>query len=121
MKLSNMRLPKMLRGRLPWSLVLRRADFVAVLALFALTVLDASWYYLRAETILGSDAATQYYPFYYFLGQSLSSGNLPLWNPYQFSGTPFAADPLSGWTYLPAMVLFTLLPLALAIKGFMFL
>jgi hypothetical protein len=33
-----------------------------------------------------------------------------------FSGTPFAANPQSGWTYLPAMVIFALLPLASAAK-----
>ena len=38
-----------------------------------------------------------------------------------FSGTPFAANPLSGWTYLPAMVLFTLLPLATAARAYLIL
>ena len=33
---------------------------------------------------------------------------------------PFAADPLSGWTYLPAMLLFTFLPLVVAAKGYVF-
>ena len=32
----------------------------------------------------------------------------------QFGGAPFAADPQSGWTYLPAMVLFTALPVSAA-------
>lgn len=70
---------------------------------------------------VGLDSATQFYPWYSFLGETLRGGELPGWNPHQFSGVPFAADPLSGWTYLPAMVLFTLLPLVPAAKGYLFL
>ena len=113
---------KAIRARLPTIVpvfVLRHADLAAGFLLFALTAVTDSDLF-RIEDILGSDAATQYYPFYYFLGESLRSGSIPGWNPYQFSGTPFAADPLSGWTYLPAMVLFTLFPLVVAVKGLMF-
>src|ERR687884_197187 len=102
------------------SLVLRHPDAAMVFSLLALTVIG-EWDLLRSQTTLGSDAATQYYLFYYFLGKSLSSGQIPAWNPYQFSGTPFAGDPLSGWSYLPAMILFSLLPLVAAVKSFMFL
>ncbi|MDQ3965128.1 MAG: hypothetical protein M3246_01550, partial [Actinomycetota bacterium] len=89
---------KALWPRLPSvSFVRRHADFAAVLALLALTVVG-EWDLFRKEITLGMDAATQYYPFYYFLGESLWSGSIPAWNPYQFSGTPFAADPLTGWS-----------------------
>src|SRR5436309_2176980 len=114
--------PKMLR-LFPLSLasfVLRHPDAAMVFALLALTIIG-EWDLLHSQSTLGSDAATQYYPWYYFLGESLSSGQVPAWNPHQFSGTPFAADPLSGWSYLPAMLLFTFLPLGIAVKGFMFL
>src|ERR671933_1502800 len=112
---------KMLRFRLlSASSAQRYTDVAAALTLFALTLL-ADGDLFRNEITLGSDAATQYYPFYYFLGESLRSGSLPAWNPYQFSGTPFAADPLSGWGYLLAMLLFTFLPLVGAVKGLMFL
>src|SRR5215204_5665301 len=87
------------------TVIRRHADLAAVLMLFALTVVGEGDLF-RAEIPLGMDAATQYYPWYYFLGETLSSGDIPGWNPYQFSGTPFAADPLSGWTYLPAMLRF---------------
>jgi hypothetical protein len=39
-----------------------------------------------------------------FLGRSLAAGHVPLWNPFEMAGTPFAADPQSGWLYLPAML-----------------
>ena len=99
--------------------VRRHADLAIVLVLGVLTLVTEGDL-LRDKVTLGSDAATQYYPFYYFLGESLSSGSIPGWNPYQFSGTPFAADPLTGWAYLPAMLLFTLLPLTAAVKSLMF-
>src|ERR687885_91502 len=114
-------LKKALRFRLSLtSFVLRHPDAAMVFSLLALTLIG-EWDLLRSQTTLGMDAATQYYPWYYFLGKSLSSGQIPAWNPYQFSGTPFAGDPLSGWSYLPAMVLFSLLPLVAAVKSFMFL
>src|ERR671937_1728142 len=94
------------------------ADVVALVALAALTVL-AQPHLLTADTLISLDSASQYYPWYAFLGQSLRAGHIPGWNPATFSGTPFAANPLSGWTYLPAMVLFTLLPLALAAKAYL--
>src|SRR3954451_13899564 len=100
-------------------LVRRHADAGAMLALFALTVLSDRDLFGSTIT-LGMDSATQYYPWYYFLGESLRSGSIPGWNPYQFSGTPFAADPLTGWAYLAAMLLFTGPPLAPAIKSLMF-
>src|SRR5215203_5899460 len=110
------------RARLPSVVsvfVLRHADLAAAFLLFALTAVTDSDLFHNKIT-LGMDAATQYYPWYYFLGESLRTGSIPGWNPYQFSGTPFAADPLSGWAYVPAMVLFTLLPLVAAVKGLMF-
>ncbi len=39
-----------------------------------------------------------------FLGRSLAAGHVPLWNPFEMAGTPFAADPQSGWLYLPGML-----------------
>lgn len=54
------------------------------------------------------DNLTAYLPWYTLLGERLRAGEIPGWNPYQFSGTPFAGDPQSGWMYLPAMIPFTL-------------
>lgn len=97
----------------------RYTDLAAVLLLLILTVVS-QWPLLRGGTIVGIDSATQFYPWYSYLGESLRSGEVPGWNPHQFSGAPFAADPLSGWSYLPAMLLFTLLPLTMAAKVYLF-
>lgn len=96
------------------------SDVRAVFLLLGLT-LAAGWDLLRGGTIISQDTLTQFYPWYSFLGERLRSADIPAWNPYSFSGAPFAADPLSGWTYLPAMSLFTLLPLATAAGAFMLL
>ena len=110
----------MLQSLFFYAVVHRRADAYAVCVLFALTV-ASMWGFLGDEPIVGPDPATQYYPWYAFLGESLRAGDIPAWNPHQFSGAPFAADPLSGWTYLPAMLLFAFLPLAAAAKAYAFL
>jgi hypothetical protein len=74
---------------------------------------------IDAGIAVGMDTATAFYPWYTFLGERLRAGVLPVWNPYQFSGMPFAADPESGWTYLPAMALFSALPLPAAATGYL--
>ncbi|MGH2683742.1 MAG: hypothetical protein ACRDIX_10965, partial [Actinomycetota bacterium] len=57
-------------------------------------------------------------PNHCFLGNSLAAGRIPTWNPYALAGTPFAADPQSGWLYLPAMALYAGLPCHVAIRWF---
>lgn len=93
----------------------RRADLVALLVL-VLTIVISARDMLLDPVRAGLDSFTFFWPMYAFLGEQLRSGNVPGWNPYQFSGVPFAADPESGWMYLPAMLAFTLLPLGAAIK-----
>jgi hypothetical protein len=95
----------------------RRADFIAPVVILALTVV-AGWDLVSGGVVVSKDPITQYYPWYSYLGESLRAGDIPAWNPSQFSGAPFAGDPLSGWTYLPAMILFTILPLWSAASGF---
>jgi hypothetical protein len=53
-----------------------------------------------------------------FLGRSLASGHVPLWNPFEMTGTRFAADPQAGWLYLPAMGLFSWLSPGGAMRAF---
>ncbi|MGH8934487.1 MAG: hypothetical protein ACRDZO_28620 [Egibacteraceae bacterium] len=74
---------------------------------------------LRGGTALALDAATQFVPWYAWLGEQLRGGSLPGWNPHTFSGMPFAGAPLSGWGYLPAMLLYTVLPPGLATAAYL--
>ncbi len=64
------------------------------------------------------DILQQWLPFFCHLGGTLRSGHIPTFNPYMMGGVPFGADPQTGWMYLPAMLLFTILPCALAIRWF---
>ncbi|MBA2714421.1 MAG: YfhO family protein [Rubrobacteraceae bacterium] len=89
-------------------------------SLLGIFTLIALWTLVRGGVVVGKDTITQYYPWYSYLGERLRSGDIPAWNPHQFSGAPFAGDPLSGWTYLPAMILFTILPLAAAAASYLF-
>jgi hypothetical protein len=74
---------------------------VAVLVLTPLTLLR--------ELPNAYDTDAFYAPFAAFLHERLSHGDLPLWNPFAFSGQPFAADPQSGVFYPPALVSYGLL------------
>jgi hypothetical protein len=57
-------------------------------------------------------------PNHCFLGRALAGGNIPEWNPHVLGGVPFAADPQSGWMYVPAMVLYAALPCDAALPAF---
>jgi hypothetical protein len=94
-------------------------DLAAGFLLVIFTMI-AGWDLVSGGIVVGKDSITQYYPWYSYLGERLGSGDIPAWNPHQFSGAPFAGDPLSGWTYLPAMILFTILPLSAAASSYLF-
>src|SRR5262245_37998465 len=49
------------------------------------------------------DILTFWLPRSCMLGRAIASGHVPLWNPFEMSGTWFAADPQSGWLSLPTM------------------
>ena len=65
-----------------------------------------------------ADVLALWLPTHCFLGRSLAAGHVPAWDPYAMGGAPFAADPQSGWMYLPAMLLYTALPCAAALRWF---
>ena len=50
-------------------------------------------------TILQWDSLAQYYPWRHFAGQELRAGHIPLWNPFEFCGTPFVANAQSAVFY----------------------
>ncbi|HEY3332366.1 MAG TPA: hypothetical protein VGK19_20220 [Capsulimonadaceae bacterium] len=51
------------------------------------------------------DGIIQFYPWRLFAAEMLKSGYIPLWNPYEFCGTPFLANSQSAVLY-PLNVLF---------------
>lgn len=89
-----------------------------------LLILGATLVVLHDFAFLGKlsnqhvDPLAFWLPTHCFLGESLASGHVPTWNPHVMGGVPFAADPQSGWMYLPAMALYTALPCGTAIRWF---
>ncbi len=59
------------------------------------------------------DGMAEFYPWRLFAARTLHQGFLPLWNPYQFCGTPFLANGQSAILY-PLNLLFVLLPVTRA-------
>jgi hypothetical protein len=84
------------------------ASVLAVLHRFAFSGLLSSTH---------PDVPSLWLPTYCLLGRTLRQGHILGWNPFTMGGVPFAADPQSGWLYLPAMALFTALPCGAAIEG----
>src|SRR5919106_280060 len=64
------------------------------------------------------DVLAYWLPTHCYLGNTLAAGDIPTWNPHVMGGVPFAADPQSGWMYLPAMALYTVLPCSVALPWF---
>ncbi len=94
------------KGKIKW---VRSPDFLAVLALFFLSLLFfydlLGGRYLLTER----DLAPYFIPPRFFWVESIKHGSFPLWNPYQFSGHPLFANPQHGMLY-PLNSLFFLFP-----------
>ncbi|MFW6183374.1 MAG: hypothetical protein ACOC8X_06220, partial [Chloroflexota bacterium] len=60
-----------------------------------------------------SDLILENYVWKQFIRESLNAGELPLWSPYLFAGSPFLATGQSA-AYYPFSVFFLVLPLAKA-------
>ena len=74
---------------------------VALVVLFAALVLAPLTLLHELPNAYDTDAF--YAPYAAFLHDRLSHGDFPLWNPFAFSGQPWAADPQSGVLYPPAL------------------
>ena len=110
--------PELAGGRTPIQVALARLRLptgpracevaaIAVCALVAALVLTPLTLLHELPNAYDTDAF--YAPFAAFLHERLSHGDFPLWNPFAFSGQPFAADPQSGVLYPPALVSYGLL------------
>src|SRR5262245_40319202 len=80
---------------------------VAILTYLFLWRLWASNPQDRATFPEKSDLTEGFFPPRYFVANSLARGELPLWNPYIFSGFPQYADPQAAAFY-PIELLFAL-------------
>ncbi|MBA2277026.1 MAG: YfhO family protein [Chloroflexia bacterium] len=93
-------------------------DGLAILTLIVVVAL-ITWDRLGDPKHLAkTDLISYFMPTYSYLGERLRAGDIPAWNPHQFSGAPFAGNPESGWMYFPVMLAFALLPTLSAMKAF---
>ena len=101
-------------GRFP-----RRIWLTAVIVLALLTVMMfGDGLFLPGDTVLSdsqTDVALYYGYFQKFGYEELRQGNLPLWNPYLFSGQPYVGSFDTAMLY-PLNLAFLVLPLAKAIN-----
>jgi hypothetical protein len=98
----------------PVSMARRRLLFdLLALGLLALATAGFFWQILFAGAWMpagGGDLGALLYPTYHFAAQSLKSGVIPFWNPYLYSGAPFAADIQSSLFYPVNLIYFGLAP-----------
>lgn len=64
---------------------------------------------LFGKKFLWDDVAEYIYPFTTFAARSTATGEIPFWNPFTFSGMPFAADFQTQYFYPPHTLLFLFL------------
>jgi hypothetical protein len=92
--------------------MLRRRMLAVALIGYAVFLMAGLGMWLVQGLVVPWDAKNHFYPMFRFLGASFAAGELPLWNPYHFSGHPTAADPQS-LLFLPTIAFFAwLLPKA---------
>lgn len=76
------------------------ATFTLLAAILLSPVLSSRGFIANA-----GDLHLHYYPLKHFTSGAIISGDLPLWNPYTFGGTPHLANPQAGVFY-PGNLLF---------------
>jgi hypothetical protein len=84
-----------------WSARETRSAVLVTLLFWA--VASAIWP-LR-DLVVPWDSKNHFYPMLRYLASALANGELPLWNPYHFSGHPSVADPQS-LLFTPTMLFF---------------
>jgi len=87
-----------------------KRDLRAAIALLALALLLWAPVLARPGNIAFGLDLSQFLYWEHYARAELAGGNLPLWNPYVFSGAPFLANPQTRLFYPPAIAL-RLLPI----------
>lgn len=92
-----------------------KADIYSFFLLLILTIAFFWEPIVRDVTFYFRDLFHWCYPAKIFYVEELRSGRFPLWNPYQYLGTPYAAN-ISMSVFYPLNILFFLLPFQVAFK-----
>jgi hypothetical protein len=99
-----------IKRKIKW---VRSTDFLAVLTLFFSSILFFYDLFKERFLLTERDLGAYFIPPRFFWVESIRHGDLPLWNPYQFSGHPFFANPQNAILY-PLNGLFFFLPFDVA-------
>lgn len=90
-------------------------DFLACLLILLLTLVFWHEIAFMGNIPLLRDLNGELIPWRIYAKQSILQGEIPLWNPYSYSGQPFLANPLTAVFY-PFSALFYFLPLKPALN-----
>jgi len=101
------------KGKERW---VRTPDILAVLTLLFSAVLFFYDIFRGKFLFTERDLAPYFIPARFFWVESIRHGSFPLWNPYQFSGHPFFANPQYGMLY-PLNGLFFFFPFDVAFNA----
>jgi hypothetical protein len=82
-----------------------RSETLRSIAVVLLFVAAAAAMWPLTSAVVPWDSKNHFYPMLRYLGAALEHGELPLWNPYHFSGHPSVADP-QALLFTPTMLLF---------------
>jgi len=96
-----------------WFARLTASPTVRYLALLVVVVVLFFWKTLLTKQytlIIGSEGVNQTYAWLHFWVDSIRHFRLPLWDPYEFAGSPFAGSLLPS-AYYPLQLLFAIAPL----------
>jgi hypothetical protein len=102
-----------IKGKTKW---VKSTDSLAGLTLFFGSILFFVDLFGGRYLLTERDLAPYFIPPRFFWVESIKHGNFPLWNPYQFSGHPFFANPQHGMLY-PLNGLLFLLPFDVAFNA----
>ena len=97
--------------------MLDRKDWIAVLAI-ALLVVAVSWRAVLGGVFYSGDIWHLQYPLRSAYAAELARSALPLWTPHLLAGYPLLAEGQLGALYPPNVVLYRLLPVAVALDIF---
>jgi hypothetical protein len=70
-----------------------------------------------ADNVVPWDSKNQFYAFFRFLAQAVSSGSSPFWNPFHYGGHPSIADPQS-LIFAPAFVVWAFFDPSPSLRAF---
>ncbi|MFH1703098.1 MAG: YfhO family protein [Nitrospirota bacterium] len=102
-----------IRGKIKW---VRSINFLSLIALFFSSILFFYDLFKGRYLLAERDLGPYFIPPRFFWVESIKNGDFPLWNPYQFSGQPFFANPQHAILY-PLNSLFFILPFDVAFNS----